>query len=107
VTARPYWLPWLLFGALVGAGLPFDGIAFVIGIVALAPLAVLAILHVPGFWIGVVGAGVGFSVAYSSLLLDPNTPDEALRPLVVGLAIAAIGVAMSRTRRHRQRIAGH
>lgn len=90
-------IAWAFSGALLGfALLAMTSIGVFVLIAAVAMALPLAILRAPGSPWFLVGGGVTFAVAWLSLVLDPNAPDDSLWPVVAGLAIAITGGVLAR-----------
>lgn len=90
-------IAWGFSGALLGfALLAMTSIGVFVLIAAVAMAIPLSILRAPGSPWFLVGGGVTFALAWLSLVLDPNAPDDSLWPVVVGLGIGIAGGALAR-----------
>lgn len=91
-------IAWAFSGALFGfALLAMTSIGVFVLIAAVAMALPLVILRAPGSPWFLVGGGVTFALAWLSLVLDPNAPDDSLWPVLVGMAIAIIGGVLTRS----------
>lgn len=90
-------IAWALSGALFGfALLAMASIGVFVLTAAVAMALPLLILRAPGSPWFLVGGGTTFALAWLSLVLDPNAPDDSLWPVVVGLATAIAGGVLAR-----------
>lgn len=57
---------------------------------------VLLAIRIPGWWMWFVGAGSLMTVLWTLHITSGDTPDDSLVPIVVGLALAAMGLLIQR-----------
>lgn len=94
---------WALAGAILGGGvIALASIGLFLVPVALLVVVVLAARRVRGAPYALVAAGATFALAWASLVLGPNAPDDSWWPIACGLAVAAAGVVVAGSTRRRR-----
>ncbi len=93
---------WFACGGIIGfSALAFHGIGLVTIVVALLVATVLVMLRTPGRWMALAGAGSVVAIGWALHITSGDTPDDQVWPVIVGVALGALGFAMfARTSGH-------
>ena len=93
---------WVITGALFGFSLlALTSIGIVVLPLTLVAAAVLAAMRLRGGLLFVVAAGVTFALAWLSLVIDPNAPDDSPWPIAVGALVAVVAWGVYRRSKDR------